>query len=325
MKTDKTLSRRDFIQHSAKLALATAALGTGASLSGAEEKKAWKIACRDSHFKSMGQPDCWAAMKAIGLDGAEVEVTLDLTCPGLFHPEKKYRLDSPAHIQSLKDDLAENQRTITAFLMHNQLDQRLAQELAWAKNLVKAAQALEVKAIRIDVVPHAVRREEFLPFAIRACKQLCELAEDTPVCYGIENHSTTTNDPEFLTQLFDGVGSKHLGLTLDTGNFYWFGHPLSKVYELFERFAPRVVHTHCKSIRYPEEKRNVRRPMGWEYEKFTCPIYEGDIDFHKVVAILRQANYAGDLCIEDESLGRFPEKQRVEVLKKEAEFLRELV
>ena len=123
---------------------------------------------------------------------------------------------------------------------------------------------------------------------MKTLKRVIETTEDTGVAFGIENHGGTTNDPEFLKPLFDRVGSKRLGLTLDTGNFYWFGHPLSKVYELYEAFAPRVCHTHCKSIRFPETEREKQRPMGWEYGKYNCPIYEGDIDFRRVVKILRR-------------------------------------
>ena len=99
-------------------------------------------------------------------------------------------------------------------------------------------------------------------------------------------YGTVTNEPSFLERLFDGVGSEHLGLTLDTGNFYWFGHPLDDVYRLYEKFAPRAFHTHIKSIAYPEERRNVRRPMGWEYGKYASPIHQGDIDFRRVIGIL---------------------------------------
>ncbi len=115
-----------------------------------------------------------------------------------------------------------------------------------------------------------------------------------------------TNDPDFMEQLIAGVGSKRLGITLDTANLYWWGHPLDKVYQIYERFAPLVWHTHCKSIAYPEEKRNVQREMGWEYGKRCCPVYAGDIDFGRVVAILRRARYQGDLCVENESLAAFP-------------------
>ena len=55
-------------------------------------------------------------------------------------------------------------------------------------------------------------------------KQIIEATEATGVGLGIENHGKTTNNPEFTGPLFDRVGSDRLGLTLDTGNFYWFGH-----------------------------------------------------------------------------------------------------
>jgi sugar phosphate isomerase/epimerase len=282
------------------------------------------VACRDNLLKQTGKPDCFSAMKALGVKGAEVEVDIDMHCPSLYGPDKSYSLATAADVQALKDKLNENKLVITSFLMHNRLDERLDQELEWARKLVKAAQALDVKVIRIDVVPRRTKVDEFLPFAIKACKQLCDITEGTDVRYGIENHSSITNDPVFLQHLFDGVGSSHLGLTLDTANFYWYGHPLKNLYAIFERFAPKAFHTHCKSIRYPEDKKNVQRPKGWEYGKYCSPIYEGDIDFQRVAAILRRAGYKGDLCLEDESLSKFPEDERTGVIKKEIALLKSL-
>jgi sugar phosphate isomerase/epimerase len=66
----------------------------------------------------------------------------------------------------------------------------------------------------------------------------------------------------------------------------------------------------------------VKREMGWEYGKYTCPIYEGDLDFRRITTILRKARYRGDLCVEDESLSRFSEAERPENLRKEIAFLR---
>jgi sugar phosphate isomerase/epimerase len=86
-----------------------------------------------------------------------------------------------------------------------------------------------------------------------------------------------------------------------------------------------VVHTHCKSIRYPADKKNIRRDIGWEYGKYNCPIYEGDIDFKRIVKILRNAGYQGDLCVEDESLGKYPANEQADVLRKEIVMLKGLV
>lgn len=324
MQNPTRLSRRDFIKTSTTLALTTGVLGLATASSAAEKRQPWTVAVRDPHLKASGQPDCWSALKALGASGVEVSVTDDLSCPGLYHPEKKYSVATADGLQRLKEDLAAAGVTITALCMSNRLDERLEQEIAWAKRTVTAAQALGVRAIRIDVVPHQTPADQFLPVAIKACRQLCAVAEGTPVRFGIENHGRITNDPAFTEKLFDGVGSAQLGLTLDAMNFYWFGHPLHDVYAHCEKFAARVWHTHCKNLRYPDDRKNVRRPMGWAYAQYAAPLYEGDLDYRRIAAILRQANYQGDLCLENECLGHFPKDQQAEVLKKEVALLKTL-
>ncbi len=314
------LSRREFIAATGTLAAA----GILLTIPSRAAEESLTAACRDQHLKTAGQADSWACAKALGAEGIEVNVDIDMGCPNLVAPSGQYSLATEASVQALKSDAAKNQCRITALVMNNRLDERLEQELEWAGKLVKAAGQLGVKAIRIDVWPHKMGEKEFLPFAIDACKRLCDIATGTQVRYGIENHGRVTNNPEFLDPLFAGVGSSALGLTLDTANFYWYGHPLDDLYSLYEKYAPRVTHTHCKNIKYPKEKRNVRRPVGWEYDKYNCPIYEGDIDFKRLIGILRNAGYRGDLCIEDESLGKFPAGERAGVLRKEIALLKEL-
>jgi len=315
------LTRRTFVQGMAGLAFASSSLAAGKS---DRPSTPWIAACRDNLLKVTKKPDCWSAMKELGVAGVEVEVDPALTCPSLYGADKTYSLATALGLRALKDRLSKEGLAVTSFLMSNRFDERLDEELDWTRKLVKAAQELDVKVIRIDVVSRRTKGEEFFSFAVKVCKQLCDIAQGTSVRYGIENHGSTTNDPQFLQRLFDAVDSPHLGLTLDTANFYWYGHPLDELYKNFERFAPKVFHTHCKSIRYPEDKKNVRRPMGWEYGKYACPIYEGDIDFQKVTAILRKANYRGALCLEDESLGKYPEAEQTEVIKREIALLKKL-
>jgi sugar phosphate isomerase/epimerase len=321
MKPSHELNRRSFIKNAAGLVLSARALAAQANATSREQSRPWVVACRDNLLKTTKKPDSWSAMKELGVTGVEVEVNPDLACPTLYRPGTGYSLATDADIGVLKDDLTRNRLVVTSFLMHNRFDERLEDELEWMKRLANAAQQLNVKVIRIDVVPRRTPAEKFLPFAIRVCRQLCDIVEGTSIRYGIENHGSITNDPEFLRGLFEGVGSPHLGLTLDTANFYWYGHPLGRLYEMFERFASRVFHTHCKSIRFPQDKKNVQRPMGWEYGKYASPIYEGDIDFARVAAILRKAGYSGDLCLENESLGKYPDNRHAEILKKEIALL----
>ncbi|HEY5912848.1 MAG TPA: sugar phosphate isomerase/epimerase family protein [Verrucomicrobiae bacterium] len=330
MKTGETLdggreysiSRREFMRAATGLTV-SAGLLPWVDLEAAPSTK-WPVSCRDNHLRAAAQPDSWACAKAIGAEGVEVGVEIDLSCPSLFQPSGKYTLATAEGVQAVKADAARNQCRVTAFALSNRFDERLEDELKCARALVKVAQELEADAIRIDVWPHRLGEKEFLPFAIDACKRLCEIAEGTPIRYGIENHGKVTNNPEFLERLFEGVGSPKIGLTLDTANFYWYGHPLADLYGIYEKFAPRVVHTHCKSIKFPDDKKNVRRPMGWEYDKYNCPIYEGDLDFKRLTEILRKAGYRGDLCLEDESLGKYPASERAGILQKELAMLKGL-
>jgi sugar phosphate isomerase/epimerase len=322
MEIQLPVSRRAFIKTASVLAVSSAVLPAD-SLMAAEQAKL-PVGCRDLYLKTAGKPDSWSCLQTLGGQCTEVAVSLDLACPNLFHPERKYSLATSEGVSQLQEDLAATKCQISAFMMSNRFDERLEQELAAARDLVKAAHQLGVKAIRIDIVPRALKGEDFLPFAIKTCKRLCGFVEGSPIRFGVENHSTTANDPAFLEKLFDGVGSNSLGLTLDVANFYWWGHPLNDLYGIYTQFASRVIHTHCKNIHYPEDKRNVRRPMGWEYAKYNCPIYDGDIDFTRVIKILHKAGYAGDLCVEDESLDKFPEAERGNVLRKEIEFLKAL-
>jgi sugar phosphate isomerase/epimerase len=281
------------------------------------------VGCRDAHLKLTGAADCWAALDALGADGVEASIDDALALGGLY--PKGYSVADAAGIERLAADAKAAGKRISALCMANRFEERPDAEVAWCAKAARAAKALGVPAIRIDVVPRKLGRDAFLGLATETLKKVIEATEETGVAFGIENHGNTTNDPGFLKALFDGVGSKRLGLTLDTGNFYWYGHPLSKLYEYFEAFAPRVFHTHCKNIRYPEAEREKRRAMGWEYAKYNCPIDEGDVDFTEVVAILKKAGYANDLCVEDESLGKLPATEQGKVLAREVGFLKRLL
>jgi len=321
---NQPLNRRDFIMTTTTAALAVGALNLADKAFAAAGPARWIVGCRDVHLKFVDKTDSWAALRQLNADCCEADVDDALALPSLLVPGKKYSVAAADGIAALKADLQANNRRIGAFCLHNRFDERLEKEVELCTRLASAAEQLNVPAIRIDVVPRALKMEEFAPFAIKACKQVCEATSDTNIRFAIENHGRATNDPDLMEQILSGVGSDRLGITLDTANLYWFGHPLEEIYKIYERFAPRVYHTHCKSIAFPEDKRNIKRQIGWEYDKRCCPIYEGDLDFKRITAILRKAGYTGDLCVEDESLGRFPETERAAILQKEIAFLRKV-
>ena len=325
MRRQENITRRGFFGKAGGLVIGAGImprLGAAADDAGA---KKWPLAVRDVHLKETGEKDSWAAMKSLGVEGAEVEVNRDFTCPNLYAPAKKYSIGTGEQIEALTADLQTHKLQIPAFCLHNRFDENPEEEIAWTLSVARAAQKLGVNVIRIDVVPRRLSGEDFFRFAVETCKRLVGESEKTGVRFGIENHGGTTNQVEFLERLFDAVGSQRLGLTLDVANFYWFGYPLDELYGIYRRLAKRAFHTHCKSIAYPKEMQNTKRSLGWEYGKYNCPIYEGDIDFKMVLDILRGAGYDGALCIENESLSKLPEPERANVLKREVRFLRELL
>ncbi len=280
------------------------------------------VGTRDAMLKDLG-PDCWSAAKSIGAEAIEVTVDDKFNLPLLVHPQHQYTIATADGSKQLSGDLASAGQKISAFCVASRFDTRPDFECEFGAKLARISQQLGITAIRVDVVSR-LPVEQFLEPAVTAMMKLIAMTEGTGVRFGVENHGNTGNNPAFLVPLLDRVDSSRLGVTLDTGNLYWFGHPLSKVYELIATYAPHVVHTHCKNIHYPVDQREVRRPMGWEYAKYEAPVDQGDIDFVRVIKILKAAGYTGDLCVENETLHRMPEPQRTNVLATEIAYLKRL-
>lgn len=276
-------------------------------------------------------PTLASGLEALRLDAVEFEVTREMRVRNV-EPEDGQEfstLDSEDSIRQWAEHLARHGVRASSFLLMNDFNRDdLEREVAWVTDVVKAAGQLAIPAVRIDA---AMSGEAEMSLEARVnrfadcMKRVLESTDYHIVDLGIENHGRQGNDPDFLDLVLDSVGSPRLGLTLDTGNFYWAGHPLDRVYEIIEHFAPRVKHTHCKNIAYPEELQQTRRELGWKYGEYVSPLPDGDIDHFKVARILKAAGYAGDLCLEDESLGRFPRNQWDNVLVRDADHLRGVI
>lgn len=306
------ISRRGFL----------AAVPAALTLSAASPRN--PVGCRDAMLKPLGEPDCWAAAKRVQAEVMEVTVDDKFGIPILAHPQQPYSVATPEEIKRLAADLKTNGVKISAFCVASRFDTRPDFEVDFLTKLAAIAQQMNIRAMRIDVVANKVPMDEFMKTAIPSLKKLVAATESTKVRFGVENHGGTFNQPTLMMSMLDGVGSKRMGVTLDTGNLYWYGHPISKVYEIIEMLAPHAVHTHCKNIGYPADRRDVQRPIGWEYSKYEAPVDKGDLDFSRIVKILQKAKYDGDLCVENETLGRMPESERAAVIASEIAYLKKL-
>ena len=210
MKTDHTVGRRELLVRGsaagAAIALSAAGVMSMAKQAvGAEHKKAaagkaaWAIACRDAHLKETGAADSWAAMKAIGSDGAEVSVSQGLECPALYAAGEKFAIKSPDTIRALGKRFTDAGMKITAFCLATRFDADMEREVDFTLKVAAAAKELGVPAVRIDVAPHEMKDEaEFFKLAVGVGRRLVKGTAGEKVRFGVENHGRLTNKVEFL-------------------------------------------------------------------------------------------------------------------------------
>ncbi len=279
------------------------------------------LSIRDDIVFAAGYASIAEGLHDLEMNSVELFVQRDYTVSPLEPIPDKKRLDltDPGDFNLLQMQMAEHGIRLCALCMGNNFNaQDKRGEIDWAIGTVRAAAQLGAPVVRIDPIMSA---EKDLPIETRqtivaeALKEILVRTIDTGVELGIENHGYQGNDPVFLRGLLNKVSSERLGLTLDSGNFYWRGWPLSRVYEIFEEFAPIVKHTHVKNIAYPPEIREIEREMGFEYDRYVCPIHQGDIDMNRYVSQLKKVGYLRDLCLEDESIGKYSIPQRKENLR----------
>ena len=288
-----------------------------------------EVAVRDGSLYQAGFATALEGARQLGVSSLEVALAKDGAVRSLIS-EQNWNLHDPAQREEFGGEAAANGLRVCALLCAQNFNAPDPQpEIEYIRDAGLAAIALGIPAVRVD--SHMTGQAE-LPLDVRVAKfvqplrQILEVTEGSTVAFGIENHGPQGNDPEWMLQVVRGIDNARLGLTLDVGNWYWYGHPLSYLYgHIYPTFAPYTVHTHVKNINYPAEIRETQREIGHEYGKYNCPLAQGDLDLALVARILRDAGYDGDLCIEDESLGKFPLEERARILAEDVEHLRRAI
>jgi sugar phosphate isomerase/epimerase len=269
-----------------------------------------------------------AGVRHLGVNALELELSHEFEAP-LLDTREKVCLTSDEAVVAYRRHLDSLNIHPSSFLTACDFSAGdIAANAGWVARAIEIASIMGMDNIRID---SAMARERELDFSARVAlfaEGLGEALRRTgglSVAMGIENHGFQGNNLAFLLNVFQRVDSDRLGSTLDTGNFYWRGYPLSEVYGILAILAPYAKHTHLKNIQYPAELREQVREAGWGYETHVAPLDEGDIDHAVVLRILRDAGYAGDLCIEDESLGKYSPEERVRVLERDVAHVKGLL
>jgi sugar phosphate isomerase/epimerase len=135
--------------------------------------------------------------------------------------------------------------------------------------------------------------DDLYPRMVAGFKAATERIAGWGLTIGIENHGRLINDGDRLNCLVHDVGSPILGITLDTGNFCWAGHPIEEAHRFFEKLAPLTVNVHVKDGRFVEGH--------WEL----CPAGRGDIDLDGLLQMLVDSGYDGPVVSEYEGPADF--------------------
>lgn len=263
-------------------------------------------------------------LRRLGVNAVEIMLSKDFQVYAMDSKEK-IALASDDDAKAYKKHLDELGITACCFLTANDFSVGDTESnIAWEARAIELADSMGMPSVRID---SAMSKERELDFETRVrlfaegLGGALERTAGSKVALGIENHGFQGNNLAFQLNVYQSVGSDRLGATMDTGNFYWRGYPLSEVYGILRILAPYTKHTHLKNINYPKEKREITREAGWEYGAYVSPLDEGDIDHAKVLDMLADAGYDGDVCIEDESLGHYKTiEERIAVLERDVAY-----
>ncbi len=290
-------------------------------------------AIRDFTVRCLGYEDLFRGLKDLEINAFELYVSKDLK--QTVYQDMDYAVDLGFDLSS-KDkriktskELKAKHLNICAILIENDFGRNdLESEIKWGVDACYVASELGVRAVRINSVMRPqpeVSETEYTERTIECINKILNSTEGLNVCLALENHGVIGNKREFIRDVIDEVASKRLGLTLDTGNFYWFGYPLDEVYKIIQEFACYVKHVHLKNVTFSPAEQNKRREPGFNWPDSAATIYGGDLEHKYIINILKSSGYDGDLTIEDESLNKFPKVERLKIIKKDIDFTKSLL
>jgi sugar phosphate isomerase/epimerase len=218
---------------------------------------------------AMSLPDFLRLCREIGFDGVELTAYYFPTTERAFLNDLKR--------QAHREGLAISGTAVGTDFAQPDADKR-REHVAMTRDWI--AHSVFLGAPTLRVFAGAVREGQGEPEAFQnvvACLQECaELAGAAGVLLALENHGGLTATAEGTLALWRAVGSPHLGLNLDFGNFR------GDIYGQFAACAPHAVATHAKRFAHDA----AGQPVA--------------VDYRRVREILEAAGYRGFLAIEYE-------------------------
>ena len=160
---------------------------------------------------------------------------------------------------------------------------------------IRFASALGAPVVTTDegIKPEWMSEKEAFDIMRYTIRQVMQVAERHGVTVGLEPHSPYTVRKDTFLRILDLSDSPCWKANWDTGNFYLAGK--DDPYDALEAVAPRLCHMHAKDIARKQadaERGQVTgTPVG-------CACGDGEVDWPRVIEILRRHKFTGVLCVE---------------------------
>jgi sugar phosphate isomerase/epimerase len=164
----------------------------------------------------------------------------------------------------------------------------------YLEKAIRFAAVIGAPVVNTDegIRPSWVSLEEAFHVMKYTLAKVLRTAERHGIYVGIEPHQSISKTTEGLLRIATLVDSPFLRINYDTGNAYLGG---GDPYEGLKTVRDRLVHVHAKDISFRQSDVERGKVTG---TAVGCACGDGVIDWAKVIAVLREADYDGVLSVE---------------------------
>jgi len=258
------------------------AWGSGAARAGAARRPRVILCCETYSLRDM------ISKGALTLEGVPA-LYKELNIPGISWNDKYFTSWETSYLDDLKRAVKASGRVTSCLIMEGNLATN--DENARRKQLdedirkLKAAAYLGAPVVRVNLGGTGRDADDDtvgVERCIAAFNEMLPLAKSLNVKLTIENHGGCSRTADRILKVIHGTDRKWVGSCMDFGN--WPYQPTELRYTEMAKLAPYAYHVHAKSHRF--------NPDG----------EEGDIDYKRVLGMLRDANYRGAISVEWEGV-----------------------
>jgi sugar phosphate isomerase/epimerase len=199
--------------------------------------------------------------------------------------------EDPLEIKGWLDELGLKPSAVSA---HSPL-MRPEVAVPYLTKAIRYASVLGAPVVTTDegVKPDWMSEQEAFDIMRYTIRQVMQVAERHAIKVGLEPHSPYTVRKETFLRILDLSDSPCWRVNWDTGNFYLAGK--DDPYDALEAVADRLCHFHAKDIARKQADAQRGQVTG---TPVGCACGDGDVDWPRVVDILKRHKFQGVMCVE---------------------------